>query len=256
MKAIFLWFLFWLLDVIIEIGEYMKKKLLVGGIVVVFIVIAVIAYFVFDNVKKENELIEEINKIVALSEKEDIDMFEINKLLDRTVTSGDYQKIEVAAKNYMRDSLDNIMVMYDILSEDDLINILSISNIREDGPLFNETRKYITETKDTLINARDEYYEYFTEEVIMSYLDTNDLDDYYIDLYKNDVIGDYESERNDTTIKDSINDIINLLEIEVKVLDFLTNNKDYWVIEGENIVFDTDVLLEEYNTLIGELSSI
>ena len=233
----------------------MKKKFLIIGIVIIFLIVSGISYFTIMEIRKENELINEINRIVELSEEEDIDIYEINNLLDRVVTKGEYQKVEKAAKNYMRDSIDNIMIIYNVISDDDLINVLSIENIKKDGPNFNETRKYITDTKETLNSSLDKYYEYFTEEVIMSYFDTENTEEKYVELYK-DVIGDFEIESIDTTFEDAVNDIIELLNIEEKVLDFLTKNKNYWTTEGENIVFDNDKLLEEYNSLIVEMSNI
>ena len=65
---------------------------------------------------------------------------------------------------------------------------------------------------------KNKYYEYLTEEKAMSYLNTKDLDSYYVDFYKNEIVGDIQTEKNDTTVKESIESIISLFEYVVKDL--------------------------------------
>lgn len=42
---------------------------------------------------------------------------------------------------------------------------------------------------------KNKYYEYLTEEKAMSYLNTKDLDSYYVDFYKNEIVGYIETEK-------------------------------------------------------------
>lgn len=231
----------------------MKKKIFIGIGIIVALFVALIAFSVYRDLKEENKLVEEVNKIVELSEKEDIDMNEINKLIDRTVTKREYKVVEESIKEYLKDAFANIMVMYDVLNDDDLVNILTLDNYQNDGPNFVNTLKYINETKIQLEDAKNKYSEFLTETKVMSYIENKDLDDYYIDLYKELAIGDLEEELNDQTVQNSINEVIELLEKEEVVINFLIKNKNSWYIEGENIVFETDTLVNEYNELISKL---
>ena len=58
----------------------------------------------------------------------------------------------------------------------------------------------------------------------------------------------------DTTVEDSIDDIIEILNTSEKVLNLLSENPNSWTIEGENIVFSNDNLSNQYNELINSIS--
>ena len=98
------------------------------------------------------------------------------------------------------------------------------------------------------------YNEYFTEKKAMSYLD-KDLDDYYIDFYKDEVVGNLTSDEEDEELFASLNSIIDLINAEEDVIDFLVENKNSWHLEGESIAFDSDSLTAEYEILIAAVES-
>ena len=87
----------------------------------------------------------------------------------------------------------------------------------------------------------------------MSYINDKGLDSYYTDFYKQEFLTELEQERNDTTIQNSIDDLISMLQNAEKIIDFLIKNKGAWEIDGETIVFDSDSLIDEYGKLTDQL---
>ena len=87
----------------------------------------------------------------------------------------------------------------------------------------------------------------------MSYINDKGLDSYYTDLYKEEFVGDMSSASQDTTVQDSIDEIIKLLNTSEKVLNLLSENKNSWELDGENIVFDNQNLSNQYDELINSL---
>lgn len=181
---------------------------------------------------------------------------EISRRLNTTVTTEDYQKIEKAAKKYFTDILDDLIDLVTVLNDERITNILTVDNYVNDGKEFLTTRKYIKDTKEKLITGRDSYYELFTEEKVMTYLDGLTIDDYYRDFYRNEIIGDIENEKNDKTVEKAINQIIDMLDDSEKIINFLVENKNAWEIEGDTIVFDTNELVDQYNNLLLEADFI
>lgn len=181
---------------------------------------------------------------------------EISRRLNTTVTTGDYQKIEKAAKKYFTDILDDLIDLVTVLNDKRITNILTVDNYVNDGKEFLTTRKYIKDTKEKLITGRDSYYELFTEEKVMTYLDGLTIDDYYRDFYRNEIIGDIENEKNDKTVEKAINQIIDMLDDSEKIINFLVENKNAWEVEGDTIVFDTNELVDQYNNLLLEADFI
>ncbi len=234
----------------------MKKKIFIGIGIFVGIILILIGVLVGKDLKQESNLKKELNEISEMVSDPDGDFKEISKRLNTTVTTGDYQKIEKAAKKYFTDILDDLIDLVTVLNDERITNILTVDNYVNDGKEFLTTRKYIKDTKEKLITGRDSYYELFTEEKVMTYLDGLTIDDYYRDFYRNEIIGDIENEKNDKTVEKAINQIIDMLDDSEKIINFLVENKNAWKVEGDTIVFDTNELVDQYNNLLLEADFI
>lgn len=234
----------------------MKKKIFIGIGIFVGIILVLIGVLVGKDLKQESNLKKELNEISEMVSDPDGDFKEISRRLNTTVTTGDYQKIEKAAKKYFTDILDNLIDIVTVLNDERITNILTVDNYVNDGKEFLSTRKYIKDTKEKLITGRDSYYELLTEEKVMTYLDGLTIDDYYRDFYRNEIIGDIENEKNDKTVEKAINQIIDMLDDSEKIINFLVENKNAWEVEGDTIVFDTNELVDQYNNLLLEADFI
>lgn len=229
----------------------MKKKILIGVLVVIIIAVVAICYFVFNDGKQEQKLKDELVEISNLTNVTPIDVDAINKKLEETITTGDYAIVEKAMKSYLKDSFDNMVRIAELLNDERITGILTAENYQEDGPDFVETKAYITSTIQELETRKNNYQEYLTEEKAMSYIENKGLDDYYINFYKTEIVKDMESD--DTTVADSIDGIIEILRNSEKVIDFLITNKDNWKIENDSVIFSNEDLSNQYINLISQL---
>lgn len=231
----------------------MKKKILIGAGVLLVLIIGFIGYIVVDTLKQEEKLKNELEELSVLVNEENIDVDKVNKMLNRTVTTGDYKVVETSFKEYLSDTFDSIFQMMDILKSDKLGSILTIENYQNDGPSFVETKAYITDTKTKLEELKNSYYTLLTEEKAMSYIENKGLDSYYVDLYRDEYVGDMETVNKDKTVEESINQIIELLNVSEEIINFLSENSNSWHIEDNVIVFNTDELSNKYTELINKL---
>lgn len=233
-----------------------KNKTLIGVLitvgVIIFLLVAIFIYFVISDLKQEEKLKTEINDITTLMSKEDINYTEIDKRLDRTITKGDCAKTEQAAKEYLKDIINEVKTITDILEDEKLINILTVSNYKSDGPNFTKSKTYVANTKTSLIEATKKYNELLTDDKIISYINAKKVDSYYVDLYKNDLIGTVDKQG--ANIDNEITQITDILNVYEEVLNFLIKNKSSWTIENNTIVFNTDEQVNEYNRLISKIS--
>lgn len=230
----------------------MKKKILIAVLAVIVIALAAVGYFVIADKRQEDKLRTELSEISELTNSQTPDIDAIREKLDRTVTTGDYAVVEGAFKAYLRESFDNIIEIADILNDEKITSLLTLDNYQEDGKDFVESKNYIAETRKALEECKTKYTEAFTEEEVMSYINDKGLDDYYIDLYKREFVGDISSS-DDNTLETSIDEVIEILNISENILNMLSENQDSWEINGENIVFETQDLTDEYNALIDSL---
>ena len=114
----------------------MKKKVIFVIIVILLVIIGIIGYMVVSDLRQEDKLMEEVSEINELANAEDIDIDEINERLDRTVTSGDYAKVEVSFKRYLKNTLDNLLEILDIINDERIVTLPSVDNYLSDGKDF------------------------------------------------------------------------------------------------------------------------
>ena len=231
----------------------MKKKILIVLLIIIVIALVGVGYFVFTDMMQEDKLKTELSELNDLVNAENIDMDAINEKLDRRITTGDYEKVEDAYKSYLRDNFDNSIQIANILNDEKITTLLTVENYESDGKVFTESKKYITNTRTTLEECKNKYTEFLTEEKAMSYINDKGLDSYYTDLYKNEFIGDMSSASQDTTVQDSIDEVIGILNTSEEVLNLLSENQDSWEIDGENISFNSESLSNQYDELINSL---
>ena len=230
----------------------MKKKVLITVLIIIVILLGVVGYFVISDMIQEDKLKTELQEINDLSNAETIDIDAIDERLDRIVTTGDYAVVEDACKTYLRECVDNILQITDTLNDEQLVNLLTVENYIKDGKDFTKSKEYINGTRTALEICKQKYTEFLTEEKAMSYINDKGLDEYYIDLYKQEFVGDM-SEASDGEVESSIDEIIKILEISEQVLNLLSENQNAWEIEGENIVFNSETLSNQYDELINQL---
>ena len=231
----------------------MKKKILIILLIVIVIALIGVGYFVFTDMGQEEKLKTELSELDQLVNAENINMDEVNNRLNRIVTTGDYAVVEEAFKSYLKENFDNSIEIANILNDEKMTTLLTVENYQNDGKDFAESKEYITNAKVTLENCKNKYTEFLTEEKAMSYINDKGLDSYYIDLYKNEIVGDMSSASQDTTVQDSIDEVIEILNTSEEVLNLLSENQESWEIDGENIVFDSESLSNQYNELIKSL---
>ena len=233
----------------------MKKrtKILIVVDIIVLIMIAGILYLVALDEKQNELLTEELAQINSYAQSENINNEELQAILNRTVTTGDYAKIEVACKQYLTDLLDRQEKIKQILEDEELTKILSAENYQADGPEFVNTKQYITTTKTDLNQYMGELIQLLSKEKMVSYIEKQNIDASDIEIYEQDLAEQINEEELKDELQSSVGETTKILDIAEKVIDFLVENKQNWKVEGENIIFENVTLSDQYNTLIAEL---
>ncbi len=232
----------------------MKKKIFIIISVIVLIMVAFLAYIFISDMIQEKKLQEEFSYIDGLMENEESQTDEIKEALNRNITKGDYLEVEKSYKQYLKDTFQNMEDITKVLDDENIANILSKENYQKDGPEFINTKKYIEETRKSLEDGKNKYYELLTKDGAMNYINNKDIDDYYKDLFKEEIDKYVEKEEfNDKTVDESLSDVIKLLNTAEKIINLLSENKNSWEIEDDSIVFETQKLSDQYEELTSEI---
>lgn len=233
----------------------MKKKILIVVIISMIAIgggVAGVAGVFYYNMQQKNILIDEINKLSS----SDITTDEI----DMDIKSvGKYGIIERKIKEYLNEYASYVKGATNIMQDEQLTKVLTAQNYQDDGPEFTKTKEYLTSTKDTFNEKMQKLIDMSTEESIMKYIESENLTQEYIDLYKelmfdDEILKDLQETK---TLLEKTSKMINeMIDIESNIIQLLIDNKDNWIVTGTQIQFTSRTVLEKYNEYIGNLSNI
>ena len=232
----------------------MKKTIIWIIIAIVLVIVIGIGVLVVKDFKQEDILRQEMLEFENLTRAETIDLDAIDQRIRELKTTGDYGVIEKAMKDYLADVVNVSVDIANILNDERMTNILTPANYAEDGPDFVETKQFLQESMEKIEQYKNEVLELLTNEKAMSYIENKNLDQYYIDLYKEIALSeDTALDEDNAEIENSLNEANQILETETQIINFLSENKGNWEVQGENIVFNSDSLTNQYNEYVSQL---
>lgn len=232
----------------------MKKVIIWIVLAIVLVAVIGIGVLVVKDLQQEDILREEMLAFENLTRAETIDVDQIDQRIRELKTTGDYGVVEKAVKEYLADGLNASVEISNVINDERIVNALTTKNYKEDGPDFTETKQFLNEAKEKIEEYKTKYLELLSDEKIMSYIEGKNLDQYYIDLYKDLALSaDNSLESDKEEFETSINEILDMLDIELQVINFLSENRGNWEIQGDNITFNSETIQNQYNEYIGQL---
>jgi len=227
----------------------MKKKIRIIVAIVVLAIIGVIGYFASADLAQGVTLRKEISVIAGLDiTKDTIDM-EIK-------TKGDYAVVEKTIKEYMNTYSITCKEVMAILEDEQMAEILSAYNYENDGPDFVKSKEYIQTTRTNFNEKINLLIDMTTEEMMKAAIEDKGLDENFKDLYNELMLGEelkVDLEEAKQSLEQSSITINNILDVQEKVINLLIENKGKWEVEDEQIVFNSQTLVNEYNEFINSL---
>lgn len=231
------------------------KKAIIGVIIAIVLVAVVgIGILVVKDFKQEDILRQEMLEFENLTRAENIDLDQIDQRIRELKTTGDYGVLEKAMKDYLADVVNASVSIANVLNDERMVNALTPENYVEDGPDFVQTKQFLEEAKGQIEQYKTEIMTLLTNEGAMSYIENKNLDQYYIDLYKEIALSEDTALEEDTAeLEASLDEAARIIDIESQIINFLSENKDGWEIQDENIVFNTQTLQDQYNEYVSQI---
>ena len=228
----------------------LNKVILTILLVLVILVVAIGIIYggrIINKAKLDRELENLVSKDIA---SEDLS----NSV---SVTFGEFAVVEQTVKEYFKEYSDLRQQFMDKVNDEKLQNILTPENYEHDGPDFTESINYINTAKEEFNSIADKLLDLLSKENIEARIQDKDIGDYYKDLYKG-----YFIENNDlsATFQESYQDTMddktlmnNLYNNEIKILNFLTENKGHWEVLDNKLTFDNQELTNTFNEMKSNL---
>ena len=228
------------------------KKIIIALIILIIVIIAFAFISAFRELHEEDILKQEIvnysNKDLAT------DDYPIE-----VKTTGDRAYVEEAVKKYFKSLSDSVKAINSYLSDEELINILTIDNLRSDSPNFIKSHAIISNTKNKISKEFKNISSLCEEDTIKNLIDKEKLDDseYYYDFYLDLMYTEKDIEELKNT-KEEMKTLSNNLNVFLdkvdEILTFLETNANYIEYTDTNINFTNEALLNEYNNLLNDLT--
>lgn len=229
-----------------------QRKLLLFSCFILIDVLLIGGIVLLREVTLQNILNNEVNALVELDLSKD-------RYNSKVESNGDYALVEKAIKDYLDAYAIKVQGVNDAMHNTKLNSLLLVSNISEDGPLFEESLSYI-----------ESYQVNFNADVdnLVVYLEKNDMNNYIykytadkkiIKLYK-DLVKEnkFKEQLNKNEAKLILNRIDTNSHIDAvrDVITFLRdNNGNYQVVSGE-VKFNDTSLFAEYRRLMNKTKRI
>ena len=234
--------------------EEKKKSIVPIVIILVGFVIALFGISLSLDVHNEALLKKEISGINHVLNSDNFDEDELDARLSRTITENEYSKVEKAYKSYMKDNLKILNELKEFYSNDESDNILTIENLSSDGKDLKVSKELIKSSIKNLKEIQQKYNDSFDEDNIMSYIDDKDLDKRYVDFYKNEIVNNLRKTSAEKNLMSSIDTSLTKLGYIKDAVDFLISNKNNYIIENDELKFNSTSLLNEYNKIIDNIN--
>ena len=233
-------------------GNKLNKVILTILLILVIFVVAIGIIYggrIINKAKLDRELENLVSK----------DISSVDLSNTAPVTSGEFAVVEQTVKEFFKEYSDLRQQFMEKVNDSQLQSILTTENYEQDGPEFTESINYINTAKEEFNNIADELLNLLSTENIEARIKDKDIGDYYKDLYKG-----YFIDNNDlsTTFQETYQDTVddktlmnNLYDNEIKILNFLTENKAHWEVLDNKLTFDDQELANTFNEMKNNLFS-
>lgn len=229
--------------------KWFNKIIVLFAIIFLFFIVGYFTIFQKILVKRE------IEKLENLVQAEQIDYDKVEKKLKTTVTIGNYRKVEQAFKNYLSDVVFVSKEIHALTSKEKLSNVLSANNLKTDGPDFQNTEKYLKNSKEELNEKFNHLIALMDKKAIMNYIVKQNLPTKYKKFYEEVAIDHNENlismQQNLKESLDYYNTAFNTLS---KAIEYLKTHKT-WKIDDDKLVFNSSKDFKEYNKIIESLNN-
>lgn len=217
-----------------------RLKIFMGVSIVVLLVVLGVLVF-----RQVSTLQNEANKIRNLVVAEDT-------LDTKIYTTGSFTEVEKTLKDYMNEYVTRLKEVTCILDDDAFSEMLSETNLQTDGPEFINSKSWIQERRELTEADFTRLKELTSKECIDQAIHNSGVSgahamlcEYYLSSLQKDFMHTQQE------FEEANQQVLEKLDQKERVLEFLTENHDFWKCSEGTLTFDSPALREEYNTMVG-----
>ena len=217
-------------------------KIILMTVIILLIIVAGIASYLVYNSYQEYKLREEIGKLS-----------ETNTNTDKTM-DGKYGELEVQIKKDFKEFVDRANELSQLYVDYNDIKALSPVTYSSDGPEFTNTKQKVSENDAKRKEVITALTNLSDESKIEERLNAANISGMHRDLYKK-IFDELEIKSAVKSIAENEEDFLKHSQGVIKILDYLTANKDKWYIKDNMLTSTDQAFIDEYNNQIKVLET-
>ena len=217
------------------------------------LVAAMVIGVVINNVTAESRFEKEIvavNKVFSGRDSK-----KISEVLERTVSSGDYAKVERSLKSYVGDLTNNLGEIEDIMESETIYNSLEGKYLEEHRDNLGATIAELDEAAEKIKALTAEYKKLYNEEKVKEYIKDQGLGENYTALFIENAKLFYEDSDVHQSYDSMLDVLADTIRVEAKALDFLNKNKSAWTVKSGSISFTNSGAASTYNEILQSVAN-
>ena len=170
----------------------------------------------------------------------------VDEILDRTVSSGSYAKVERSLKKYVRDLVDNINDINAVAENDVVYSSLEAKYLGENKERLGETISSLTESLKKVNALSTDAEKLYNESDVMNYIEGQDLNEDYRKIFTDNAKAFYGDSDLSANYKNTLKLLKGSIAVEIEAVSFLNERKNDWYVENDELNFKSEDLRNQY----------
>ena len=183
------------------------------------------------------------------------DQQKIDEVLSRTVSAGNYARVETSLKSYVSDLVKNINGIKEVTDNEAVYDSLEGEYLAKNIDKLDETIATLTEASKKVDALTEDAKKLYDEESVKAYVNDQNLGENYTKLFVENAKLFYD----DASLRDDYNNTLSLLrgsiKVEIEAIEFLKNHKSNWKVVNGRLEFKNNNISKQYTKILEKVAN-
>ena len=178
----------------------------------------------------------------------------IDEILERTVSTGGYAKVETSLKKYVSDLVKNINGIKEVTDNEAVYDSLEGEYLAKNAKKLDSTIATLTDASKRVDTLAKDAQKLYDEDSVKAYIDNQGLEESYVNLF----IENAKLFYGDKDLRDDYSNTLSLLrssiKVEIEAVEFLKNHDSDWEVVNGNLKFKNENISRQYTRILEKVA--
>ena len=178
----------------------------------------------------------------------------IDEILERTVSTGGYAKVETSLKKYVSDLVKNINGIKEVTDNEAVYDSLEGEYLAKNAKKLDSTIATLTDASKRVDTLAKDAQKLYDEDSVKAYIDNQGLEESYTNLF----IENAKLFYGDKDLRDDYSNTLSLLrssiKVEIEAVEFLKNHDSDWEVVNGNLKFKNENISRQYTRILEKVA--